>query len=745
MSSAKKTIRLSIDGMRCAGCVSSVENALKNTPGVNAVTVNFADHTATVEGDVNAGALLKAVEDAGYKAAEMDDDGDEEGDRRSAEAEHYRVLVRRALVAAIVGLPLMVGSMVGWFPSIQGSGQFFWILVGIITAGVMAYSGGHFFVGAWKAFKVHNATMDTLVALGTGAAWLYSLVVSLWPGLVPEQAQHAYYEAAVIIIALVNIGSALEARARRRTSEAVKKLIGLQPKTARVVREGKEIDIPIAGVGLGDSLRVRPGERIAVDGELIDGVSAVDESMLTGEPIPVEKQIGDRVTGGSLNVSGTFLFRATHIGRDTALAHIIEMVRKAQGAKPAIGRLADKVTAVFVPVVLIVAVITLLVWYNIGPDPKASFMLVTAMSVLVIACPCALGLATPISIMVGVGKAAQHGILIRNGEALQQSRELTAIVLDKTGTITEGKPAVTGVFPVTDIDRDQLLQLAASLEAGSEHPLAHAIIEAANARALSLEKVAGFKAIAGHGIEGRVAGREVLFGNGRLMRSRNIVIDESTDKANTMAVDGQTVMYLALDDKLAGVIGVADTIKADSTQAIQQLKSLGLRVIMLTGDVRKAAEAVAAKVGVDEVIAEVLPANKVDQVATLQQRGDIVAMVGDGINDAPALARADVGFAIGTGTDVAIESADVTLMRGSLQGVVDAIAVSRATVRNIHQNLFGAFIYNTLGIPVAAGILYPMFGVLLNPMIAGAAMALSSVTVVTNANRLRGLKLGKTF
>jgi Cu+-exporting ATPase len=485
---------------------------------------------------------------------------------------------------------------------------------------------------------------------------------------------------------------------------------------------------------------VRPGEKIPVDGVIIEGHSTVDESMLTGEPLPVEKKLGDEVTGGTLNKTGTFLFQAKRIGADTALARIIEMVRRAQSSKPAIGRLADKISAVFVPSVLIVAVLTFLAWYNVGPDPRVSFALVATMTVLIIACPCALGLATPISIMVGVGKAAEYGILIRNGEALQQAGRLTAVVLDKTGTITTGKPTVTALVAAPGFAEQQLLGLAASLEVGSEHPLAQAIVEAAQAKGVALLPVSGFEAIAGHGVRGSVDGKSLLLGNLKLMRDRAIALAGLEVRAAELAAQSHTPMYLAVDGRAAGIVAVSDPVKADSRAATARLRAEGLKIIIITGDNAATARAVAAQVGVDEVLAEVLPGDKAREVQRLQARGEIVGMVGDGINDAPALAQADVGFAIGTGTDVAIESADVTLMRGSLHGVADAIAISRATVRNIKQNLFGAFVYNTLGIPVAAGVLYPFLGLLLNPVIAGAAMAMSSVTVVSNANRLRFVK-----
>ncbi len=735
------TVRLSISGMTCAGCVSRVEKALQAVPGVSSATVNFAEHTATVEGDVDARALIEEVSATGYEAAELASI-DDVAEKEASEHEHYHALMKKAAVAAALGIPQFLFGMAGWLPDIA-TGRLFWLVIGLLTLGMLAYSGGHFFSGAVKLARRGESNMDTLIALGTGTAWLYSMVILAYPQLVPGMARHAYFEAAAIIIAFINLGSALEMRARGKTSEAIKRLIGLQPRTARVVRNGIEQDIPIEDVGLDDTLRVRPGERIAVDGKIIEGRSSVDESMLTGEPMPVEKNEGDTVVAGTINKSGSFLFVAKRIGRDTALARIIEMVRTAQASKPAIGRLVDRVAAVFVPAVIVIAIVTFAAWFVLGPEgEELSYAIVTAMTVLIIACPCALGLATPISIMIGVGKAAEFGALIRNGDALQQAGRLDTIVLDKTGTVTQGRPSVTGIRTTGDGDEDELLRLAASLEQSSEHPLAEAILLAAGERGLELAPAAGFQAIAGHGAEGTVGGRHVLLGNRKLMGDRNVDARSLDAAAAELAETAQTPVYVAIDGNVAGIVGIADAIKPDSKEAIAKLHAAGIEVVLLTGDNRKTAEAVARQVGIDDVIAEVLPEDKAQRIAALQAAGRRVGMVGDGINDAPALARADVGFAIGTGTDVAIESADITLMRGSLLGVTDAITVSKATVRNIKQNLFGAFIYNTLGIPIAAGVLYGVLGVLLNPMIAGAAMAMSSVTVVSNANRLRLVRPG---
>jgi Cu+-exporting ATPase len=628
--------------------------------------------------------------------------------------------------------------MLGILPDLgRPGGRLFWLTTGVATLAVLVYSGRQFFTGAWKSFTRHAANMDTLIAMGTGTAWLYSMFVVLFPETVPSLARHAYFEAAVVILALVNLGAALEMRAKGRTSEAVRKLIGLQPRTARVIRDAVEQDVPIDAVGMDETIRVRPGERIPVDGVVIEGASTIDESMLTGEPLPVEKRAGDTVVGGTLNRTGSFLFQAKRIGADTALARIIGLVRQAQSSKPAIGRLADRIAAVFVPAVLVIGVITFLAWFNFGPDPRLSFALVTAITVLVIACPCALGLATPISIMVGVGKAAEQGILIRSGEALQRAGQLTTVVLDKTGTISQGVPAVTRVELMDGADEADILQCAGSVEAASEHTLAGAIVAKVRERGIELLPVEDFSAVAGKGVRARVRGRDVLVGNAAFLQDSGVANGRWLAQAEALAAEASTPACIAIDGKAVGLIAVSDPVKADARAAIHQLRRSGLRVVMITGDHHATAKAVAERVGIDEFFAEVMPEDKALRVAQLQAAGEVVGMVGDGINDAPALARADVGFAIGSGTDVAIESADVTLVGGSLYGVVDGIRLSRATVRNIWQNLFGAFIYNSLGIPIAAGILYPFTGLLLNPMVAGAAMALSSVTVVSNANRLR--------
>ncbi|ACV26720.1 copper-translocating P-type ATPase [Kangiella koreensis DSM 16069] len=736
-------LELLVEGASCGSCVRKIERALLAIPGVESAEMNFAQRTVSVTGNVEASALIKAVEKAGYNAKltaiESEDDALKE--KEKADQVYYKRLVKETWIALSLGIPLMAYALITGEVNVNTTTErIAWLIVGILTFGVLYFSGKHFFVGAWKSFLNHSANMDTLIALGTGTAWLYSMVVVFFPGSVPDQARHVYFEATAIIIGLIDLGLALEIKARGRTSDAIKRLIGLQAKTARVVRDGKELDIAIDQVLIDDVVRVRPGEKIPVDGEVIEGHTAIDESMLTGEPMPVEKSQGDTIAAGTINKSGSILFKATRVGKDTALAQIINMVKRAQNSKPPIGRLADVISAYFVPVVMIIAVISALTWLNFGPEPAVAFAIVSATTVLIIACPCALGLATPMSVMVGVGKAAEAGVLIRNGEALQMASKISAMVLDKTGTITLGAPKVTDVLVAGEHDQQSVLRLAATLESGSEHPLAMAIVESAKDRGIETGKVSNFNAIAGHGVQAEVEGKTLLFGNEKLMHERNIYLGTFIEKAQSLASDAKTPMYFAVDNQLAAIIAVADPIKEDSIAAIKRLQHNGIRVVMLTGDNRATAKAVAEKAGIKEFFAEVLPEEKSKKVQELQMEGEVVGMTGDGINDAPALAIANVGFAIGTGTDVAIESADITLMRGSLHGLADAIAVSKATLRNIKQNLFGAFIYNVAGVPFAAGVLYPFLGMLLNPVIAGAAMAFSSLTVVTNANRLRLFK-----
>lgn len=737
---------LLIEGAGCASCVGKIEQALNAVPGVEAAAMNFAQRTVNVTGLVSAEALIRAVENAGYKARLTSGEAEAElmAEKEQAEQRRYQQLISHMVIALGLGVPLMLYGVLGGEMMVSaGMSQLGWLVVGIATFLVMLFPGRYFYVGAWKSVRNHNANMDTLIALGTGSAWLYSMVVVMVPDLVPVMARHVYFEATAMIIGLINLGLALELRARGRTSQAIKRLIGLQTRKARVMRDGQEVDIDIDDVVVGDQVRIRPGEKVPVDGVVRDGYTVVDESMLTGEPIPVEKKCDDEMVAGTLNKTGSVLLEATRVGQQTTLAQIIGMVKQAQNAKLPISRLADRVSAYFVPAIMIIAVVTALVWLNFGSAQAIALALVSATTVLIIACPCALGLATPMSVIVGVGKAAEAGVLIRNGEALQTASKITTMVLDKTGTITAGEPQVTEIYTLNGFSEANVLADAASLETGSEHPLGNAILGAARSRNLPLQSVSEFHATAGKGVQGEIAGQQVLLGNLAMMRDHHVATGTAQDVVNRMAAEGKTPVFVALAQQLAAIIAISDPVREDSREAIARLQAEGMRVVMLTGDNRNTAHAVAGQVGVDEYFAEVLPQDKAGKVKALQQRGEIVGMTGDGINDAPALAQADVGFAIGSGTDVAIESADITLMRASLHGLADAITVSRATLTNIRQNLFGAFIYNVAGIPIAAGVLYPLTGMLLSPVIAGAAMACSSVTVVTNANRLRLLKLGR--
>ena len=729
----KAEIDLQIEGMNCAGCAGKVESSLKSVEGVSEARVNLANRTAHVtglSGDDSVKALSKAVADAGYKAYPLH--SIDRSEQRQQEARKFKSLIRKASAAAILGLIMMIGMWTDLWPSVE-TGENFWIGTGIVTLLVMIFAGGHFYAGAMRAIVHGNTNMDTLIALGTGTAWAYSMTIAVSPDLVMAEARHFYFEAAVLIIAFINLGQALEAKGRGKTSEAIEKLIGLAPKTACLIRKGEEVIVPIETLQVGDIIRIKPGEKIPVDGEVTEGSSTVDESMLTGEPLAVAKQAGDPVTGGTVNGNGSFLFRAERTGTNTVLAHIIDMVQRAQSSKPTIGRMVDKVTAIFVPAVVTIAAATFGIWYLFGPSIDYAF--VTAVTVLIIACPCALGLATPMSIMVGIGKAAEFGILIRNGEALERTGNIDTVVLDKTGTITSGKPQVSEI--ISEHEEESLL-LAASLEQHSEHPLAGAVLAAAEARGIDLLTVNDFHAHTGLGISGTIGGHSILLGSDSLMHHHNIEIDENMHKTfNNLSENAKTTLFLAKNGETIAIIAISDPIKADSAEAVRQLHGLGLKVVMLTGDNLHTAKAIATQAGIKQFVAGVSPQEKLEQIQQLQAQGRRVAMVGDGINDAAALAQADVGIAIGGGTDVAIESADISLIGGSLKAIVHAIHISNATIRNIKQNLFGAFVYNSLGIPVAAGILFPFYGILLNPIIAGAAMAASSVTVVSNANRLR--------
>ncbi|MES0372542.1 MAG: heavy metal translocating P-type ATPase, partial [Mariprofundaceae bacterium] len=677
------SINLQIEGMNCASCAGKVEKALTSLQGVNQVQVNLANRSAHIDGlkgEEATEALIQAVERAGYKAAPLSTV--DASERESHEHARFMKMIRKAITAAAFGFTLMAAGWLHLLPTLAES-QTFWISVGVMTLGIMTFAGGHYYSGALRSIRYGNTNMDTLIALGTGTAWAYSMFIALYPDLVMASARHFYFEAAVMIIAFINLGQALEARGRGKTSEAIRKLIGLAPKQACLVIDGVDSIVPIETLKPGDIIRIKPGEKIPVDGEVIEGSSTIDESMLTGEPLPVQKQAGDLVTGGTVNGTGSFLFKATHTGSETVLAHIIDMVQRAQTSKPDIGRIVDKVTAIFVPAVITIAVITFIVWYAFGPDIDYAF--VTAVTVLIIACPCALGLATPMSIMVGIGKAAEYGILIRNGEALERAGNIDTVVLDKTGTITAGRPVVTDI--ISD-DPDQLLQLAATLESNSEHPLASAILEAANEKGVKLLKANGFHSDTGQGISAEIDGHSVLLGNSGLMQSHNISISSELEETfNKMAENAKTSLFLAKNGSVLGIIAISDPIKTDSPEVIERMHALGLKVIMLTGDNLHTAKAIAEQTGVDEFVAGVSPQDKHDKITELQNEGRKVAMVGDGINDAAALAQADVGIAMGSGTDIAIESSDITLIHGSLAGVVRAVTISRATIRNIKQNL----------------------------------------------------------
>ena len=735
-------------GMSCAACASTIEDAIRSVPGVETCSVNFGAEQAAVTYNprqTNPVAIQAAVDDAGYTAQPMNDDVlmEDDTERRERAAEN-RQLTRKVAVSLAVGgilvfgsLPMMTGLPLPFIPT--------WLhhpwLQLVLTAPVMLWAGSGFFINAWKALKRHSATMDTLVAVGTGTAFLYSLFPTFFPewfinqGLNPD----VYFEAAAVIIALILLGRLLENRAKGQTSEAIRKLMGLQAKTARVIRNGQELDIPLAEVVVGDVILVRPGEKIPVDGEIIAGSSTLDEAMVTGESVPVKKQVGDEVIGATLNKTGSFKFRATRVGKDTFLAQIVKLVQQAQGSKAPIQRLADQVTAWFVPAVIGLAILTFIVWYNIMGN--MTMALITTVGVLIIACPCALGLATPTSIMVGTGKGAENGILIKGADSLELAHNIQTIVLDKTGTITRGKPTVTDYIPVKGTAQElHLLKLAASLERNSEHPLAEAVVHYAQAQDVTLVDAQEFEAVAGSGVQGKVAGQYIQMGTHRWMQELGINTTSLRSDWDRLEYLGRTVVWLAVNGQVEAILGIADAVKPSSASAIRTLKRMGLEVVMLTGDNRRTAEVIAREVGISRVFAEVRPDQKSAQVEILQREGKIVAMVGDGINDAPALAQADVGMAIGTGTDVAIAASDITLISGDLSGIVTAIQLSRATMQNIRQNLFFAFIYNVAGIPIAAGILYPIFGWLLSPIIAGAAMAFSSVSVVTNALRLRNFQ-----
>jgi Cu+-exporting ATPase len=744
---AKKSI-FPVSGMSCASCVAHVEKALSGVPGVVSVSVNLASEKATVEytDEVKFTTLKAAVQDAGF---EIGPEAETLEDVTSASRREIAYVRNKFIFAAVFAAVIMILSMA---PSFPFSGYLLWML----ATPVQFWAGLRFYKGAWAALKHKTADMNTLIAVGTSAAYLYSMVKVFFPQLFTGTNIELglYFDTSSVIIALILLGRFLESRAKGKTSEAIKKLIGLSPKIALVIRDGREQEMSVEDVIVGDLIQVRPGEKIPVDGIIRQGYSSVDESMVTGESIPVEKKMGDEVIGASINKTGSFQFEATRIGKDTALARIIRLIDEAQGSKAPIQRLADIIASYFVPIVISIAIITFIVWYFAGPAPTLTYALLNFVAVLIIACPCALGLATPTAIMVGTGKGAEYGVLIKNGEALEAAHKVKAVLLDKTGTLTIGQPVVTAVIKVSGFSEDEVLRLAASVERVSEHPLGEAITKAAMDKGLVLSGAIDFNAIPGHGVEASVDGKKLLLGNLRLMEKRGISLNDVSDEADRLFNDGKTVMFLSVDDQIKGIIALADVIKNEAKEAVYALHKMGIKTVMITGDNIRTAEAIAREAGIDTVLAEVLPENKADEVKNLQDQM-MVAMVGDGINDAPALAQADVGIAIGTGTDIAMESSTITLLRGDLMGIVTAISLSKRTMRTIKQNLFWAFAYNVILIPVAAGVLYVVFGQqgvppglhfilgeygFLNPMLAALAMAASSITVISNSLRLKSFK-----
>ena len=732
---SKHSFQLILDNINCSSCVKTIENTLQKA-GVDHVEVNFANRQVFVEGSITADQAIEQLSKVGYQAQLKDDNN--RSDSEQADKHQFRALMIKALIAGVPGLLLMIWEMTPLWPDIN---TFQGLLalggISIVVLIIMYAAGKHFFKNAIKALIQHVATMDTLIALGTGTAWLYSTLLLVVPFNLPPSAQHVYFEAALLVVAFINLGAALEIKARSNTSQALNELLNLQPNTARVVLDdGTEQDRPIKELTPGTMIRVRPGEKVPVDGELTQGDGQIDESVLTGEPLPVNKQPGDRAIGGTINQQGSFLMQAQQVGEHTQLSQIIQLVEKAQASKPPITHIVDRITSYFVPSVMIASLITALIWFNSGAG--ISYVVMTAMTVLIIACPCVLGLAVPLSVMVGIGQAAKNGILIRNGDALQKAQQIDAIVFDKTGTLTEGKPDVTQVIPANNNEANTIIQIAASLEQGSEHPIAQAILHYANNQAIDLSNVDDFRVSNGLGVTGTIDKQSYCLGSDQMLQTYEIAIDNDlSQQAQQAAQQGKTPIYLADDRHCLGLIYIADPIKEQASDMIQRIKKLGATPIMLTGDNQQTAQNVAKKLGITQVIAEVSPQQKHRQIADLQQYYNCVAMVGDGINDAPALAQADVGIAIGSGTDVAIESADIALMRASLMTIPRALLVSRNTMRNIKQNLLGALGYNTVAIFVAAGVLYPFTGLLLNPVIAGAVMAASSLTVVLSANRLR--------
>ena len=741
MATAERTrLDFPVKGMHCAGCVAKVERALHGVDGVDEANVNLATERATVwvhPGSPGLPAMRQAVEGVGYTipAQTVRTVESDQSDRAARAAEDRRLRLK-VCVGATLSLPVLIGSMheiFPWAPAWLVNPGLLWAL----TTPVQFWVGAQFHAGFVRELRHRSAGMDTLVSLGTNAAYFFSVAVTLWPHTFMAAGAMHYFEASALLMTFLVTGRWLEARARGGTSEAIRRLVALAPRTARVVRGGREDDVPIGDVVVGDLVRVRPGERVAVDGDVVEGASSVDESMLTGESLPVRKEPGSSVVGGSVNRTGSFTFRATRVGASTVLAQIIRLVEEAQGSKAPIQRLADRVASVFVPIVLVIAALTFVAWLWLGPSPSFVYALTNAVGVLVIACPCAMGLATPTAIMVGTGRGAELGVLVRNAAALEVLQKASSVVFDKTGTLTTGRPIVTDVIPVPGVVPDEVLALAAAVEQGSEHPLGEAIVSHAKARGLAMPVVSGFSAVPGHGVEARAPDGVIVVGSARLMAARGIDMSTLGEKARELASAGKSSVFVAFGGHAQGLVAVADTLKPEAPQAVATLRALGLDVVMLTGDGRLTAEAIAREAGIERVLAEVLPDRKAEEIKGLQSDGRVVAMVGDGINDAPALAQASVGIAMGSGTDVAIEAADVTLMRSDLNGVVTAVLLSRRTMQIIRENLAWAFGYNLLLVPVAAGALYPLWGLTLSPILAGMAMALSSVSVVMNSLRLR--------
>jgi len=730
--------------MHCASCVLILERALKKVEGVSQANVNLATTRATVTYDpqkVTNDHLASAVANVGYEAMVNEELKSEEDEQKEKQKE-LKALRTKVIVSLVLGVLILWGS----FPVLMNTApmilQNFWVQL-LLATPVQFWAGWSFYRATISALRHRTANMDTLVAIGTTVAYAYSAFVTVLPHVVESIGVEAfpYFDVAAIIIGLILLGRYFEAKAKAGTSEAIKKLIGLQAKTARVIRDGKEIDLPINEVEIGDLIRVRPGEKIPVDGIIVDGESSIDESMVTGESIPSDKTKGDTVVGATMNKTGSFTFKATKVGADTMLAQIIKLVQEAQGSKAPIQRLADLVSSYFVPIVLMLAIATFVVWYVVGPTPALTFALLNTVAVLIIACPCAMGLATPTAIMVGTGKGAEHGILIKDAESLETAHKINTIIFDKTGTLTKGKPEVTDIIPIDSISKDELLQLAGSIEKGSEHSLAEAIVKEAESKELSLSKVEKFQAIPGHGVEGVVKGKRIVFGNKRLMDKERIDVSGASNEISTMENGGKTVMMIGADNKLIGLIAVADIIKESAREGLAALQKLGIEVAMITGDNQRTANAIGRSLGITRILAEVLPDQKEAEVRKIQAEGKIVAMVGDGINDAPALAAANVGIAMGSGTDVAIEAADITLINKDLRSVAMAVVLSKKTMRTIRMNLVWAFGYNVILIPVAMGVLYPFFHILLNPIFASVAMATSSVSVVSNSLLLKRKKI----